>query len=190
MIELTSMMDIKKMTDEELVGYVRDKDQEAYYEIMNRYQDKLLRYALSLTHQTEDAADIVQNSFLKAFISLNGFNVKLKFSSWLYRIVHNEAVNLLLKNKKELPLNLEVDIADEKDFVEDFSLAQERALLKECLADLPLIYAEPLALYFLEEKSYEEIAYILRCRPSTIGTRLRRAKILIKKICQKRMSHK
>jgi RNA polymerase sigma-70 factor (ECF subfamily) len=178
------MADLKKMTDEQLVDYIRNQDQEAYLEIVLRYQDKLLRYANYLTHDALKAADIVQDSFIKAFINLQGFKAKLKFSAWLYRIVHNEAVNSLIKYKKEIPLAKDMDWASSENLETELINQETQARVKKCLNQMSVIYSEPLSLFFLEEKSYQEISDILRLPTSTVGTRINRAKILMKNLCQ------
>jgi RNA polymerase sigma-70 factor (ECF subfamily) len=179
------MKDLTKLPDEKIIEMVRQKDKELYIHIIRRYQEKLIRYANYLTDDEHNAADIVQESFIKAYINLNGFDIKKKFSSWIYRIVHNEAMNLINRRKKQVSLN------EDKDF--DSGIYIEEALIKKelknhthnCLNQMPIIYSEPLSLYYLEEKSYEEISDILRIPIGTVGTRINRAKILMKKICQK-----
>jgi len=177
------MEDIEKLTDEQLADYIRTKDQEAYREIMKRYQDKLLRYAHYLTHDEMEAADVVQNSFIKAFVNLNGFNTKRKFSSWMYRIVHNEAMSAFAKHKHEVPMLEDMDFESEENIETNFSREELRTMVNKCLFQMPSLYAEPLSLFFLEDKSYQEISDILRIPMSTVGTRISRAKILMKKIC-------
>lgn len=179
------MTDIPKLSDEQLVKYVREQDKETYVEIINRYKDKLIRYAFYLTGDDDKAADVVQESFIKAYINLNGFDVKKKFSSWIYRIVHNEAMNILNQDKKQLPLNEDIDFDSGVNLEDDFVKKELQIKAKDCLKRLPVIYREPLTLFFLEEKSYEEISDILRMPIGTVGTRINRAKVLMKKICQK-----
>ena len=98
------MVKIKNLSDEALVELVCSQNQELYAEIVRRYQDKLMRYAHYLTQNEDQAADVVQEAFIKAFINLKGFNTKKKFSSWIYRIVHNQAINYLKKYQKEISL--------------------------------------------------------------------------------------
>ena len=178
------MIDLKELTDEKIIDRVINQDQELYREIIERYQAKLLRYANYLVRNDAEAADVVQNSFIKAFINLNSFKAKLKFSSWLYRIVHNEAINSLLKNKKEKPILEGMDFSDTENIVANFMEQEEKEALRVCASKLPIIYAEPLILFIFEEKNYEEIADILRLPIGTVGSRINRGKILIKKICQ------
>lgn len=179
------MKDISKLTDEQIVELVCNIDKELYVHIIKRYQDKLLRYANYLTGDEHDAADIVQESFIKAYINLNGFDTKKKFSSWVYRIVHNEAMNLIRKQKKHVPLYDDIDFDSGINLEEDFIKKELKAHTKNCLRQMQEIYSEPLTLYFLEEKSYEEISDILRIPIGTVGTRINRAKTIIQKICQK-----
>ena len=85
------MMDSK--TDEEIVKITREGEPKAYTELVKRYQDKLLRYTGSIIKNNEMAEDIVQNTFIKAYENLQGFSIEKNFSSWIYRIAHNETVN-------------------------------------------------------------------------------------------------
>jgi len=178
------MKNLAKLTDEQIIVYVRTKDQESYREIIQRYQDKLLRYANYLAQDKMKAADIVQNAFIKAFINLNSFNPKKKFSPWIYRIVHNEAMNELKRYPKEIPLLHEADLKSNEVLEDNLTKKEIRLLAEKCLAKLPLPYSEPLSLFYLEEKSYNEISDILRLPIGTVGTRINRAKILMRKLCQ------
>lgn len=171
------------ISDETIVDIVRTKNKDMYIHLVERYQDKLLRYATYLLHDKDKAADTVQQSFIKAYINLNGFNTKQKFSSWIYRITHNEAMNIVKKYHKEIPLAKEYILTDTA--IEDFSRKEMTDKAHRCLKSMPLIYGEPLALYYLEDKTYEEISDILRIPKGTVATRLNRAKALMKQLCQK-----
>jgi len=173
-------------TDKEIVNKIRSNDPDSYSIIIDRYKNKLLRYATNLVHNEDEAAHIVQDSFIKAYINLNGFNIKKKFSSWIYRIVHNEAVNAIKKYKKEVPILDNIDFKSNQNIENDFEQKETAAHVKDCLGLMPLIYSEPLSLYYLDEKSYEEISDILRIPMGTVATRINRAKKLMKNICQKK----
>lgn len=178
------MIDFKKLKDEQIVEIVRIKDKEAYREIVLRYQNKLLRYALSLVQDKFKAQEAVHESFIKAYINLNGFNLKMKFSSWIYRIVHNQVMNTLSKNKRELPLFDNVDFDSGENLELDLSKKEIKERVNKCIDKISIMYSEPLLLYYIEEKSYEEISDILRLPIGTVGTRINRAKVTMKKICQ------
>ncbi|PIY79240.1 MAG: hypothetical protein COY81_03650 [Candidatus Pacebacteria bacterium CG_4_10_14_0_8_um_filter_43_12] len=118
-------------------------------------------------------------------MNLRGFNTKKKFSSWIYRIVHNETINIAKKYRKETPILENVDFKSEENIELNFEKQEIAEKVEKCFAKMQLMYAEPLRLYYIDEKSYEEIGDILRLPMGTVATRISRAKILIKHICQK-----
>jgi RNA polymerase sigma-70 factor, ECF subfamily len=179
------MHDIKNISDEELAIKIRKENKELYSEIVNRYGDKLMRYANYLIYNQEKAADVVQESFIKAYVNLNGFNVKKKFSSWIYRIVHNEAMNAVKKYRKESPINEDMDWSSKINLEEEFDKKQIQEMAQKCLKEMPIKYSEPLELFFIEDYSYGDISDILRLPMGTVATRINRAKAIMKKICQK-----
>ena len=178
------MDDLKQLTDEEVVEIVRSKNRDLYAVIMERYKDKLLRYATNLIGDNDLASHIVQDSFVKAFINLKGFNAKQKFSSWIYRIVHNEVINVAKKRRREIPLPDNIDFSSDDNQEKDFEKKEIADQIEKCLSSIPLIYSEPLSLYYIDGQSYEEISDILRLPIGTVSIRLSRAKKLMKKICQ------
>ncbi len=179
------MSETLKLTDEEIVEKVRSNDRDLYAVIIERYKNKLLRYATNLIHDEDRASHIVQDSLVKAYINLNGFNTKKKFSSWIYRIVHNEAMNVIKKYQKEVPILNDFDFESDEDIIKDFEQKETAIHVENCLKSIPLIYSEPLSLYYLDEKSYEDISDILRIPMGTVAIRMSRAKKLMKHICQK-----
>jgi RNA polymerase sigma-70 factor (ECF subfamily) len=183
------MENVKNLSDEDLVELVRRSNQELYTEIVRRYQNKLLRYADSLVGDHHQAADVVQEAFIKAFVNLRGFNVKKNFSSWIYRIVHNEAINQIRRSKKKVSLDgssyLRETLKSKADVEKDFSRKEIKSLINDCLDELPLKYRAPLVLFYLEERSYEEISDVLKIPLGTVGTRINRGKKVLVIICKK-----
>jgi RNA polymerase sigma-70 factor (ECF subfamily) len=179
------MSETLNLTDEEIVEKVRSNDRDLYAVIIDRYKGKLERYATNIIHDKDGASHIVQDSLVKAYINLNGFNTKKKFSSWIYRIVHNEAMNVIKKYQKEVPILDDFDFESDEDITKDYEHKEEASYVEKCLGSIPLIYSEPLSLYYLDGKSYEEISDILRIPMGTVAIRMSRAKKLMKHICQK-----
>jgi RNA polymerase sigma-70 factor (ECF subfamily) len=179
------MDDIKELTDEEIIEKVRTSNQDLYSVIIDRYQKKLVRYVNNLIKNEDKAIDVVQESFIKAFVNLNNFNIEKKFSSWIYRITHNQAINLAKKYQKEIPLLENWDFKSNDDIEKDFEQKEIIESVEECLKEIPLLYSEPLSLYYIDEKSYQEISDILRIPMGTVAVRINRAKKLMKNICQK-----
>lgn len=177
------MDDFEKYTDEQLIKIIIEENQEFYSFIIQRYQEKLFRYAKSLLRDEDKAVDIVQETFVKAFINLQSFNSNKKFSSWIYRIVHNEAINSFKKYKFEIPLLPEWDFKSGENLEKDFEKKETKEEVEKCLAIIPLKYSSILSLFYIEEKSYEEISDILSIPMGTVAARINRAKKLMKKIC-------
>lgn len=108
----------------------------------------------------------------------------MKFSSWIYRIVHNQVMNIFNKSKRELPLLDNVDFDSGENIELDLSKKEIQERVNKCIDKMSIMYSEPLSLHYIEERSYEEISDILRLPVGTVGTRINRAKIIMKKICQ------
>ncbi len=87
----------KDLADEQLVGIIREEDKELYSEIIKRYNQKLSHYLRKFIYDPDGLEDVLQVVFIKAYRNLYGFNIKNRFSSWIYRIAHNEAINYLKK---------------------------------------------------------------------------------------------
>lgn len=179
-------MDLKSLSDEEIAVLVRTKNQEFYSELVERYENKIIKYSAYIVGNMEHARDIAQETFIKAFVNLWGFNPKLKFSSWIYRIAHNEAINYIKKHKNEFPTDPEtinmIEIESDEDPFRNLEKKESRKIVEKSLPKLPVKYREPLALYYLDDKSYEEISDVLRIPASTVGVRIMRGKKILKSI--------
>lgn len=185
------MNDYENIADEQLVQ-LSLKDQDCFYYLMKRYEIKLLRYIKRLTTVSEEEAkDIIQEIFIRVYRNLNGFNHNLKFSSWIYRIAHNEIINQYRKTKLRsamTPLNIEDEanlidsINDTIEINEAYENLENAERVRKALAELPDKYREILVLRYLEDKSYDEISDILRKPAGTVATQINRAKASFKKI--------
>lgn len=181
------MQQTHELSDEEVVSLVRTKDKELYAEILRRYEKKLVRYAFYILGDEGKAKDAVQESFIKAYVHLQGFDTKKKFSSWMYRIVHNEAMNIVSHEAKQRSIDIDEEFDSGVDLEEEIGKAELIKKTRACMQEVPLLYKEPLMLYFFEEKNYDEISDILRIPIGTVGTRISRGKGIVKKICQNKM---
>jgi RNA polymerase sigma-70 factor, ECF subfamily len=175
------------MTDEELIVKIRKLDKELYKEIVERYEDKLLRYIKYLTQDEALSMDILQDTFIKAYQNLNSFDENKKFSSWIYRIAHNEAVNKMKKRSHEvfnIDFELLGDLIPQSTSPEhEYEKLEVVNNVRECLYKLPLKYREILTLYYLDDRSYEEISDILKISMGTVATRINRGKNRIRNLC-------
>lgn len=174
------------ITDEDIVKKVQKGETEAFGILVERYEEKMLRYARKFLFGYEDGEDAVQVIFLKSYTNIQQFDTSKKFSSWLYRIAHNEFINVIKKKGKEsLPL-FEVDtlfphLVAKENSAKDFEQKELKEMLEKHLQEVSPKYREILVLYYFEQLGYTEIGEILKIPPSTVGVRLRRAKLSIKK---------
>jgi RNA polymerase sigma-70 factor (ECF subfamily) len=153
--------------------------------LSKRYEIKLLRYIERISKfSRQDAEDVLQEVFIKTYYNLNGFDKELKFSSWIYRIAHNQAVSAIRKKAVRPTIHLEVGdlerFGDVFDMVKDIDNSLDRKMIDLALSHLDEKYREVLILRFLDEKDYVEIADILKKPVSTIGNLILRGKKLFK----------
>ncbi len=193
---LSTIMDLRNVesfSDEELAVLV-EADKEFFGMLIRRYENSLSGYIQKLNGGTKEAVeDIVQNIFIKAYVHINSFKREQKFSNWLYRVAHNECIDYWRKNKKhQTNVSLQVnekfsaDLASAEDLAEDIARKYEEEKFQKALNQLPLKYREILILRFSEDKSYEDIAHILKKPVSTVGTLVRRAKKIFKENLKKK----
>ena len=181
---------ISNQSDEEIVALIQKGNIDYFGILINRYKAKMMRYARKFLSDTEDISDIIQEIFIKVYINIQSFDVERKFSSWLYRIAHNELVNALKKRKKNilplfdldtfLPINLQ-----DNSLENDIDNKDMKMVIDKCLDQLKPKYREPIILYYLEELTYKEIAEVMRIPISTVGIRIKRAKEKMKSIFKK-----
>jgi len=173
------------VTDASIVAKVVNGDIDAYAEIMLRYQTKLHRYVTFLIHNQTIATDVVQDAFIKAYENLRSFSPEYKFSSWIYRIAHNEAMNAVKKNRRLS--DQDIDTLPDLSYDQHLDELVDEELLKEnvhgCLDKLGPKYRDVVQLAYFEHMKYEEISDVLRIPTSTVGVRLSRAKLRLKEVC-------
>lgn len=179
---------IDEMSDEEVVKAAL-QSRDVFAVLVRRYQERLLRYIRRLGLQRrEDAEDVLQNIFLKAYRNLNGFNPELRFSSWVYRIAHNETISFF-RSKSARPEVLpdpEDDIIEripaDLDIANDADRAAEAARLARAIATLEPKYRDVLVLRYFEERDYAEISDVLQKPLGTVATLLNRGKQKLKAV--------
>lgn len=183
---------MKERTDWQIVQDTLD-DIENYKYIVERYEQRLLLYIKRILYvNNEDAQDILQEVFIKAYRNLNSYNPKYKFSNWIYRITHNESVNFLRKNKnlrKNIPNDPNIDIFEtvpshidiEKESIEE----SRKDEILSVISKLDKKYRDVLILRYLEEKDYNEISEILHISSGTVGSLISRGKVKLKSLLEK-----
>jgi len=166
---------------------VQKGDAEAFGLLVERYEAKMLRYARKFLFGYHDAEDLVQEVFLKAYTNFQGFDANRRFSPWLYQIAHNEFINAIKRKGKEpLPFfdpdTLFPHPVSQSNPQKDLDRQETLRQLDESLGRLDPKYREPLVLYYLEELDYREISEVLHIPVATVGVRLLRGKLMLKKL--------
>ncbi len=174
------------ITDAQLVQKTLINPDE-YALIIDRFEGPLERYIMRITHADhEDVEELLQTIFIKAYRSLNGFDTRLKLSSWLYRIAHNVCVDYLRKNSKKTHMSLDAEdeysqaliesIASEDNVSLYLATEEQKRSVRNIIQRLPDKYRTVIILFFAEGKSYDEISDILQIPVNSVGTLLNRAK--------------
>ena len=173
------------MNEKQIVERVR-QDSENFWEIIDIYEEKLLRYVQRIGDMPyEEAENIVQDIFIKVYKNINSYDSSFPFSSWIYRIAHNEVIDFFRKNEKnknnislsdEDYKNLISNLTDWKTPHKNLEKTDLRECVRKCINMLPLEYKEIMILKFIEEKWYEEIGDILKMPLWTVWTMINRAK--------------
>jgi RNA polymerase sigma-70 factor, ECF subfamily len=161
------------------------KDPNQYGLLMERYEAKLKRYIARLgVRNVDDQLDVLQEIFIKAYRNLNSFDTTLSFSSWIYRIAHNEAISFYRKKNVRPEGHLVGDGEEILNFLNSnqegaevkFDKAINAGVVNEALAEIDEKYREPIILRFFEHKEYDEISDILQIPIGSVGTLLHRGK--------------
>ncbi len=170
-------MIFREVEDRDLIAKARRGGVDAYNLLVSRWERRIFNYLLRLTGNREDAMDISQETFLKAYQNLGKLDDPARFSSWLFRIAHNEAYSLLRKAKPEGEITVEPASGEMSGrmFPMETSLAVQSALSR-----LSPDQREAVALKVYQGFKFDEMARILDCPVSTVKSRLYTALDLLK----------
>ena len=177
------------LDDEQCAALAQQGQRGAFTALVRRYQDRIYRFLLRLTHSPDDARELAQETFLHAYQALPRWTPQARLSTWLFRIARNLAFDWLRRGKRVefVPLNEDDsegggegygaycrDPAPGPDAV--LETAQRYQGLEAALARLPTEHREILLLREIEEMSYEDIAAVLNLNTGTVKSRIARAR--------------
>ena len=173
----------ESLSDKELVAIVLS-NKEAFSAIIDRYEAALRRYIGRLgVRDKRDVEDILQNSFIKVYRYLRSFNDSFLFSSWIYRIVHNETYDFFRAKKRRPEVTLDegseqhfLNIDSGDDQTQIFDKQIDAKVLNDALQNLDKKYRDVLLLRFSEDKDYRQISDILQIPEGSVATLIHRGK--------------
>jgi RNA polymerase sigma factor (sigma-70 family) len=177
--------------DNEIISQVLSGDQQAYAQIVNRYQAYVFTLTLRIIKNREDAEEVAQDVFIKAYRYLADFKGASKFSTWLYTIVNNTCITFLRKKKLDIhSLDNEklFELADNQDSgmkADRVEQKSRQAMVNQAIAMLSADDSRILTLFYKAEQSLEETAQILGVEVNAAKVRLHRARTRLKEKMEK-----
>jgi len=175
-----------------LVHAAKGGDVQAFEELVRRYDRNVFRIAQHITHNREDAEDVVQDAFLKAYENLNQFQGQSKFYTWLVRIAVNEALMKLRRLKPGRTVSLDEDVKTEEDSLprevadwspnpeQQYNQAELKDILTRTIQGLPMSFRTVFVLRDVEGLSTEETAEALELSVPAVKSRLLRARLQLR----------
>ena len=180
--------------DNEIISRVLHGEQNAYAELVNRYQAYVFTLVLRMIKNREDAEEVAQDVFVKAYRSLADFRGESRFSTWLYTITNTTSITFLRKKKLQIhSLDNEkvFEMAESKDSGLRANMIEQKSrvnMVNEAIGLLSPDDAEIITLFYKAEQNLEEIARILRLETNTVKVRLHRARGRLKEKMEKYFS--
>jgi RNA polymerase sigma-70 factor (ECF subfamily) len=175
-------------TDEELVRRAQQDDERAFGELVTRYESKVYSLAMKMLRNPEDAEDVLQDTFLRAYRGIKSFKGNSTFSTWVYRITANSA--LMRLRKKQLP-QVSIEDSDERETpisiadwapgpVEQLLNQEMQRVMDEAIEALPPEFRQVFILRDVEELSNADVAEILDLSVAAVKSRLHRARLKVR----------
>lgn len=179
------------LNDNEIISKVLGGDQQAYAELVHRYQNYVFTLTMRFTKNREDAEEVSQDIFIKAYRALSDFRGASKFSTWLYTIVNTTCITFLRKKRLEvhsLDNDQVFELADSQDSGLRANMVEQKsriAMVNSAIALLSSDDAEVITLFYKAEQTLDEIARALGIEPNAAKVRLHRARTRLKEKMEK-----
>lgn len=158
--------------DAELVRRCLQGDAEAFRPLVEKYQGVLFNVAFRMVHDREDARDLAQGAFVKAYEKLGTYDPAYQFFSWIYRILVNDTLNFLKRSRPGRPVDDALEAAAPGGPLQDLEAREARRWVREALMALPVDYREVVVLRHFADLSYGEMAVALAIPEKTVKSRL------------------
>lgn len=165
--------------DKDLVKRCLAGDLKAFETLLERYQKPVFNIALRVLSNTDDAADVTQATFVKAYEKLTSYDSRYKFFSWIYRIAVNTSLNFL-EQKKRSDLLGDEDVSEGNRLEEELHAAERVEKLEDAILNLSVEYRVVIVLRHFHDLSYEEMGTILDLPEKTVKSRLFTARQMLK----------
>ena len=167
--------------DQYYIDLVLSGDSNAFGTLVDRYKDLVFTLAIRMTKNKEDAEEVCQETFLKAYRYLNKYKGSAKFSTWIYRIAYNTSADHLKKGKKDIQTIVideftENQLSSIDDQLANLEADEQSAVIKRTLDLLSNEDSFLLTLYYFEDMSVEEISKVVELKPNNVKVKLHRGR--------------
>lgn len=176
-----------RIEDQKLVDMALGNHQGAFTMLLEKYRGPLMAHILKFVKVVEDAEDICQRSFEKAFMNIDKYDPKYAFSTWLYNIAQNESIDHLRRNRTTIspvPISEEKEVMEIEGSVspeEEVIVDQAVSRLIDSIHSLPEIYMKVAECRFIKDMAYDDIALVLNLPLNTVKTRISRAREMLRR---------
>jgi RNA polymerase sigma-70 factor (ECF subfamily) len=172
-----------KEVDPSLIQRIKRGEYELFDRVILEYQNPLFAFLYRMVRDADDARDLCQDTFFKAYKYIRSFKEEAKFSTWLFRIGYRLALNLIKRRKKHEESLKHVDFGEEgEDSVQKLESKEIGLIVGRILDEIHTNYRVALHLFYKEEKTYNEIAKIMKIPENTVKSHIFRGKEAIRKI--------
>ncbi len=167
--------------DLKLVNLCLKGNKKAFEELIDKYQRTIFNVALRMVNDYDDAKDISQTVFIKAYNRLDTFRPNYKFFSWLYRMLINESLNFLEKKRQHMKLDRDM-ISKDLNPEERYHKNELNKIVDEAVGDVPIDYRVAIVFRHFADLSYKELSFVLDIPAKTVKSRLYTARQVLAKI--------
>jgi RNA polymerase sigma-70 factor (ECF subfamily) len=183
-------------SDNDIIAMIRGGDARLFGELVDRHKDRAMTLAVRMADNREEAEELVQDAFVRAYRSLDSFRGEAKFSTWFYRILFNLCVTRVSRRPLRETLTDATDdghpgsevMQDEgPSALEQLEDRETAAILHDELGRIPSPYRVALTLFYVQEMSHEEMATVLQMPIGTIKTHLSRGRVALRRRVLRRM---
>ncbi len=167
-------------TDNELVQKAKDEDTGAFSVLVDRYRQKVFQTCMGFVHNTDDAEDLTQEIFVKAWNALRSFDERAAFSTWLYRIAVNKSINHTRKMKLRSFTGINDEVTEsgyvDENAENNLMRSEQRAQIKSAVSKLKSRQKKAFVLFYYQELSLTEVADVLEMSPKATESLIFRAR--------------
>ena len=190
-MRLIALENIQKLTDVELIAKAIRGREDGFEELVRRYQRPITNYVYRMLNDYDSSLDVTQEVFIKVYNSLKKYSSEYKFSTWLYRIAHNAAIDHMRRNTVNQQ-SLETENGDgtyqlqiespNRSPEQDHEISEWRTEIESVVKCLPAAYRDLILLRHSRDLSYDEIAEVTQLPLGTVKNRLFRAREMMREI--------